>query len=267
MAEHILKIDINKIFESPYQGRLLMFGKTNEENAQTAIRNLAENIQANGLLNPIVVRAKENGYELIDGHRRLEATRLLGKTQIDAIIKDIDEKNAQVMGIVSNLQREDLYNIERALAFKKILDAGIFKDQKELSQAIGKDQTYVGDLLGTLKLDKRIIDDLLKNKKINDVRMMRSIRRVGEADENGYNEEQWKLYQKVIEQGLTRKEVLQIANQDQSNQVKETIVKFKPRRIEVELPKKYTLKQRKQMTEKIKHRIDEILKEFEEKAE
>ncbi len=264
MSEQILKIDITNIFESPYQGRLLMFGETNEENAQTAIRNLAENIKVNGLLNPIVVRSKENGYELIDGHRRLEATRLLGETHIDAIIKDIDEKHAQVMGIVSNLQREDLYNIERALAFKKILDAGIFKDQKELSTAIGKDQTYVGDLLGTLKLDKRIIDDLLKNKKINDVRMMRAIRRVGETDENGYNEDQWNLYQKVIEQGLSRKEVQKLAGQDQSNQIKETNVKFKPRRIEVDLPKKYTLKQRKKMTEKIKHRIDEMLKELDE---
>lgn len=138
MTQSILKININKIKESAYQGRLLMFGSTDNENADKLLKQLAENIKENGLLNPVVLRVTEDSYEIIDGHRRIEAFRLLGEEKIEAIVKEMNDREAQVMSVVSNLQRKDLYNIERALAFKKILDAGIFKDQKELSKAIGR---------------------------------------------------------------------------------------------------------------------------------
>ncbi len=257
--QQVLKIDIDKILQSPYQGRLIEFGITQTDESNNTLNSLAQNIEQNGLLVPIIVRGVDDGYELIDGHRRLEACRLLKRTTIEAIVREADDRNAQVMSVVSNLQREDLYNVERALAFRKILDAGVFKDQKELSQAIGKDQTYVGDLLNTLNMDKRIIDDLLKNKTTNDVRLLRAIRRSAKTNEEGYSDEQWNLYQRFVNEGLTRKEVLALSNEEKNRTVKDLKVVFKPRRIEVELPKKYTLEQRNVLTEMLKQKIEEIL--------
>jgi len=262
MSQQILKIDINTIKESPYQGRLLFFGKTDKDNADMAIKQLADSISKNGLLQPIVVRGTKTGYELIDGHRRLEAHRLLGINTIDAIVKDINEKESQILSVVSNLQREDLYNIERALAFRKILDAKLFKDQKELSQAIGKDQTYVGDLLNTLNMDKRIIEDLLENKTTNDVRLLRAIRRVQKTDINSISEKQWELYQRFKTNNLTRKEVFHWSKNKQNKQKQGIEVKFKPRRIEVDLPKKYDLKQRQILIKIIHEKIHEILENY-----
>ena len=257
--QQILKINIEKIKQSPYQGRLIEFGITQINESNTTLSDLAHNIQQNGLLTPIIVRETDDGYELIDGHRRLEACRSLGFTTIESIVKEADNRSAQLMSVVSNLQRKGLYNIELALAFRKILDADVFKDQKELSKAISKDQTYVGDLLNTLNMDKRIIDDLLKNKTTNDVRLLRAIRKAGKTNIDGYSEKQWDLYQRFINEGLSRKEVFQLSANEKTKQVDGILVKFKPRKIEVELNKKYTIDQRRALSELLKQKIEEVL--------
>ena len=229
---------------------------------------LAQNIKENGLLNPVIVRGVNDGYELIDGHRRLAAHKLNGEKKIEAVVKEADDRAAQVLSVVSNLQREDLNPIERAIAFSKILDAGIFKDRKELSQAIGKDQTYVGDLLNTLNMDKRIIEDLLKNKTTNDVRLLRAIRRSDKTDSDGLSDVQWSLYERFKKEGLTRAEVLQLSrNQKYEGEEAQLSLKFLPRRIEVDLPKKYDKKQRDIIANLLKQKIEEVLKSFEPQEE
>lgn len=257
--QQVIQAEIGKIRESPYQGRLIEIGIKGGESEQTSLNRLAENIRQNGLLTPVILRQAAEGYELIDGHRRLEACRMLGYTTIDAIVKEMDDRGAQVMSIVGNLQREELSAIERALAFRKVLEAGLFKDKKELSQAIGKDQTYVGDLLNTLNMDKRIIDDLLQNKTTNDVRLLRAIRRAGNTNEEGYSEMQWALYRRFVDEGLSRKEVLTLSSRENISGREGISVDFKPRRIEISLPKKYTLKQRKLLESEIRKKIEELL--------
>lgn len=263
MTQQVLKIDIDKIKESPYQGRLLLFEESDPTQSNKALLQLAANIKENGLLNPIVVRGIDDGYELIDGHRRLAAHKLNGETKIEALIKEADDRTAQVISVVSNLQREDLSTIEKALAFKKILEAGVFKDQKELSAAISKDQTFVGDLLNTLNMDNRIVDDLLKNKTTNDVRLLRAIRRSDKTDNEGKSDGQWSLYQRFINEGLSRAEVLKLAKNQFSDSHKDVVLQFKPRRIEVDLPKKYDKKQRDILSKLLKEKIEEILTTFE----
>ncbi len=86
----------------------------------------------------------------------------------------------------------------------------MFEDKRELSKAIGKDETFVGDLLNTLNMDKRIVDDLLKNKTTNDVRMLRAIRRVEPVNQVGYSEKQWEIYQRFLNENLSREEVLSL---------------------------------------------------------
>ncbi len=114
-------------------------------------------------MQPITVRQVGKEYEIIDGHRRAEAFRRFGKEEIPAIISNVSDREAQVMAVVTNLQREDLSNIEKAIAFQKILASGLFKDKREFSKSIGKDETYVGNLVNTVNMNQRIIDDLIQN--------------------------------------------------------------------------------------------------------
>lgn len=258
---HLIKLD--EIEDSPYQGRLIFVEEGDKVSEEKNIEMLAENIKENGLLNPVVVRKTNNSYQLVDGHRRVEAMKLLGKKSIECIVKEMTEREVQVMTVVGNLQRKDLFNIEKAIAFKKILEAGIFSDKRELSKAIGKDETYVGDLLNTLKLDKRILDDLLKNKSTNDVRLLRAIRRVEDTNEDGYSKKQWELYRQFLYEGLTRQDVFNITRERNAEKEKIFTLEFKPRRIEINLHKKYNLEDRKDLIKTLNQKLTEIFEEFE----
>ena len=85
---------------------------------------LQESIKENGLLNPIIVRKKDNGrYEMISGHRRMKAMELNGKTEIDANVKELSNDEAIIFMVDSNLQREKILPSEKAFAYKMKLDA------------------------------------------------------------------------------------------------------------------------------------------------
>ena len=88
-----------------------------------SFNELLDSIQKNGLLNPIVVRKKKNRYELISGHRRKEAMELLGNRYINAIIKDLNDDEAIIQMVDSNIYREKILPSEKALAYKMKLDA------------------------------------------------------------------------------------------------------------------------------------------------
>lgn len=111
------------------------------------------------------------------------------------------------MHVIGNLQRKNLKPIEQALTYQKMLDTGIFKDKRELSKAISKDETFVGDLISMLQLDSRIIDDLAKNNLIKDLRILRLIRLSSLVDKKGVSDAQWELYRKVLFTKMGRKEL------------------------------------------------------------
>ena len=209
--EQLLRIKISDIVNSPYQGRLFDLTDELPEEDEKKISELAESIKENGLMQPVIVRKNKDGkYELIDGHRRVIAYRRLGIGQIKAIVKNYDDKEAQTFSIIGNLQRQNLSIIEQAIAYEKILKLGLFVDKRELSKVLGKDETYVGDLLNMLKMDKRIIDDLIKTKSINDVRLLRMIRRAEPVNEDGSNIKQVLLYNKVKEEKLSRQQLAEL---------------------------------------------------------
>ena len=84
---------------------------------------LQESIKTNGLLNPIIVRKKDNGrYEMISGHRRMKAMELNGETEIDAYIKELSDDEATIFMVDSNLQREKILPSEKAFAYKMKYD-------------------------------------------------------------------------------------------------------------------------------------------------
>ncbi len=88
-----------------------------------SLNELVQSIKENGLLNPIIVRPKENKYEIISGHRRLKAMELNGYDEIDAYIKELNDDEAIIQMVDSNLQREKILPSEKAFAYKMKLDA------------------------------------------------------------------------------------------------------------------------------------------------
>lgn len=196
------------LIDSPYQARFEEAAAvTGHPETASDIAQLAKSIEQSGLMQPIIVRKVEKGYEIIDGHRRVQAMRRLGRGQILAIVRDCSDREAQIMHVIGNLQRRNLKPVELAVTYQKLLDTRVFKDKRELSKAIAKDETYIGDLLATLQLDSRIIEDLAQKNLIKDLRLLRLIKNYAPVGENGKSEKQWELYRKVIFTKMSRKEL------------------------------------------------------------
>ena len=262
---------ISDLVQSPFQSRFEQveaaktttrtYIKKEKDKAKVdEIDTLAQSIQTTGLIQPITVRPLDQGYEIIDGHRRVEAYKRLGRGQIMAIIKDVSDRDAQIMHVIGNLQRKNLKPIEQALTYQKMLDTGIFKDKRELSKAISKDETFVGDLISMLQLDTRIIDDLAKNNLIKDLRILRLIRLSSPVDKNGVSEAQWELYRKVIFSKMGRKELSVLLKKSDKTPALETWrMKTAAKKITINLE---TGKMSQADRDKLMKLIDEKMKEI-----
>lgn len=126
-----------------------------------SLQGLAQSINHYGLLNPIVVTKKNGKYEIVAGERRYRASKLLGLDKIDAIVRDIDKKNLDVLSIVENIQREDLTALEEANAYQD-LTQNHGMTQEEIATTVGKSRSYIGNTLRLLKLDEASKEELEK---------------------------------------------------------------------------------------------------------
>lgn len=121
-----------------------------------ALRTLAESIKADGVMQPVVVRPVEGGYELVAGERRLRASRLAGLAEIPAIVRPVDDRVSAELALVENLQRADLSPVERALAFRALIERhGL--TQAQLGERLGVDRTSVTNHLRLLELGDEIL--------------------------------------------------------------------------------------------------------------
>jgi len=131
-------LPVHKIVRNRHQPR-----KVFHENE---IKQLADSINENGQISPIVVRKMGEKYELIVGERRWRATQLLKKDAIDAVIIDADEKTSAVLSIVENVQREDLNSMEEAESLLRLVNEfGMSHD--DISKYISKSRTHVTNLI------------------------------------------------------------------------------------------------------------------------
>lgn len=115
------------------------------------IQELAESIQQNGLLQPIVVRPYNHKYQIVVGERRYRACQLAGLTEIPCMIQKLDEEQTAAAAIVENIQRENLSPIEEALAYQQMLDSQDLT-QEQLAQKVGKKQSTIANKLRLLQL-------------------------------------------------------------------------------------------------------------------
>jgi len=118
------------------------------------ISTLAESIRIHGIVQPIVLKNNNDGtYSIVAGERRWRAAKECGLEKVPAVVKEVDNKTLAELALVENLQREDLNDIEEALAYKYLKDS--FKmTQEQISISVGKSRAYIANILRLLKLDE-----------------------------------------------------------------------------------------------------------------
>jgi len=129
---------------------------------ESKIQELAESIKEKGILEPLVVRRTDQGYELIIGERRWRAAQKAGLKEIPVIVKEAGGREVLEISLIENLQREDLNPIEAAEAFKRLTEEFNIS-QEDLSKRIGKDRTTITNTLRLLKLPPEVKNQLLQN--------------------------------------------------------------------------------------------------------
>jgi len=128
---------------------------------ETSLGELAASLKSTGLVQPIIVRQVDGGYELIAGERRLRAAKLAGLTALPAFIKTVDGPTQAQMALVENIQREDLNPIDRAQAYRNLIDT-LGLTQGELAIRLGEDRSSIGHYLRLLDLAEPVKQAVLK---------------------------------------------------------------------------------------------------------
>ena len=148
------EIPVDQIDPNPYQTRVSFDGSKLEE--------LARSIEANGVVQPIIVRPLPNGrFQLIAGERRWRASEKIGKATVPAILRNVSDEQAMEMTIVENLQRADLNPIEQARAYER-LSREFRVTQEQMALRTGKDRASVTNFLRLLKLPVPVQEKLEK---------------------------------------------------------------------------------------------------------
>ena len=169
----LVNLAITDIDKNPFQ--------TRHVEDDEALKELAESIKANGVVQPIVVRpADEQGrYVLILGERRLHAAKKAGKAHIPALLRRVSEQQAAEMTIVENLQREDLSPLEQAEAFR-VLSTRFSLTQQQIADRVGLSRVSVANYMRLLKLPHEVMQ-MLADRRLN-FAQAKELLKLGEND-------------------------------------------------------------------------------------
>ena len=137
------EVDLDSIVPGPMQPR------THFDEA--SLQSLAESIRSHGVVQPLLVRRREGGYELVAGERRWRAAKLAGLTRVPVIVKDVPDESLLEIALIENIQREDLNPIEEAQAYKKLIET-VGLTQEALASRVGRDRSYITNYLRLLRL-------------------------------------------------------------------------------------------------------------------
>jgi ParB family transcriptional regulator, chromosome partitioning protein len=128
------------------------------------LEELAESISQYGLLQPIVIRPKPSGYEVVAGNRRLAAAKLLKLRKLSCHIIELSDKEAYEVGLVENLQHKTMNPIEESIAFKKYVNSYGWGGVSELARHIGKSQEFVTKRIQLLSLPEEIQQEIIRQR-------------------------------------------------------------------------------------------------------
>ncbi|MBI2428593.1 MAG: ParB/RepB/Spo0J family partition protein [Ignavibacteriales bacterium] len=187
-----IEIELSRVSPNPFQPRLDFDQRTLDE--------LKQSIKQNGIIQPITVRRLVNGtFELISGERRMRASQELGLKTIPAYVMKVDgDAEMLELGLIENLQREDLNPIEVALSFKRLIDECQLT-QDEVAEKVGKERSTVTNFLRLLKLPEKIQKAVRDNKiSMGHARSLLSV-----SDEK----KQLKLFTKIVDEGWSVRKI------------------------------------------------------------
>ena len=192
--KQIQDIELDKILPNRYQPR--------REFSDDSIKELAETLDKDGLLQPIVVREDgEDHYEIIAGERRYRAAKSLNWETIPAIVNNMNDDQAASLALIENLQREDLNPIDEAKAYTNLMKLNDLT-QTALAKDMGKSQSYVANKLRLLKLDDDVQKALIEGK---------ITARHGRALLNLSDDDQERVLKEIEDKGLNVKQTEEIA--------------------------------------------------------
>lgn len=190
MEKTILQVPIEDIIPNRFQPRLSF--------DDTSLNDLALSIKQHGIIQPLVLRRKNDKYEIIAGERRFKAAKLAGLASVPAVISNLDDNASAEVAIVENIQRKDLTAIEEAKSFQALLDKG-YMTQDELARKMGLSQSAISNKLRLLTLDESVQEAIL-SEKISE-RHARTLLKVPS------HEKQKELLNKIINERLTVKQL------------------------------------------------------------
>jgi ParB family transcriptional regulator, chromosome partitioning protein len=185
-----LALPLDSITPNPVQPRTVFRPERLEE--------LAASIRANGIIQPLIVRRVGDGYQIVAGERRWRAAKLAGLAEVPVIVQDIADPQMLELALIENIQREDLNPIETAQAYNRLgRDLGL--SQEEIGRRTGKDRTSITNMLRLLRLPEEVQQLLAENRLF--MGHARAILALDSA------EEQIRLAEKVVAQGLSVRQV------------------------------------------------------------
>lgn len=190
-------IDINEIKPNQNQPRKSF----NEEK----LEELAASIIENGLIQPVILRKADKGYEIVAGERRWRACRKAGLKEIPCIIREFTDEQNMLIAIIENMQREDLNPIEEAEGLNQMI-VNFGMTQEQVSKSVGKSRPYITNALRLLKLPSEIREMLLKNQL--SAGHARAIAGISDT------EKQIQLAEYAIKEGLSVREIEKIIKEE-----------------------------------------------------
>jgi ParB family chromosome partitioning protein len=142
-------VDIDLIDPSPYQPRTRF--------REDTLAELAQSIQASGIIQPLVLRPIGSRFQLLAGERRWRAAQRAGLDRVPAVLREVGDAAAMEITLVENIQREDLNAIEEARAFERLINE-FHLTQEDVAARTGKDRTSIANAVRLLRLEKPVLD-------------------------------------------------------------------------------------------------------------
>ena len=188
-SEKVVSLEIEAISENRYQPRVSF--------DEAKLEELANSLREKGVIQPVIVRVKEEGYELIAGERRLQAAKIAGMKTVPAIVRSVNDREMLEISLVENIQRDDLNSLEEAAAYRQLIDEfGL--TQEGVAEEVGKDRATVANTIRLLNLSEEVQGEIRKNK----ISRGHGIVLLGVADRN----EQVRFCMEIVRRGLSVRE-------------------------------------------------------------
>ncbi len=202
MTKQLQMIPMHQLQVSSYQPRTFF--------DETALQELATSIQENGLIQPIVVRPYQDGYQIVAGERRYRACQLLQLESVPCIVESYNDIEKAKVSMIENIQRENLTPIEEAKAYDVLLKE-YHLTQSELAKQVGKQQSTIANKLRLLNLDISI-QEALKRREITErhARALLSIE----------PQSQKKMLQQIVQKELNVKQTEELVKKSRTTKIK-----------------------------------------------